>query len=200
MVRVFPSAMVVLRFVTQRNRILTGASMKSCCQSPSHAVGLLTVHHIHPNTNIIFVIVVAARSAVAVLICLPSGIKFATFCSSGRSPAWHPVFPRSPLSERTMPERLPATATLPPPLRTPTPLPQLVLMLHFRDQAFRSVGRSNLTDSCPVFTPSKDANDGRVAFSGAPCSPGGEDGPSIVTLIEVCRSFLALDLRSAMSP
>jgi hypothetical protein len=40
-------------------------------------------------------------------------------------------------------------------------------MLHFRafNDASRSVGRSNLADSCPVFTPSKDVNDGRVAFS-----------------------------------
>ena len=41
---------------------------------------------------------------------------------------------------------------------------------------------------------------GGLRFPTVPCSPGGEDGPSIVTLIEVCRSFLALDLRSLMSP
>jgi hypothetical protein len=35
---------------------------------------------------------------------------------------------------------------------------------------------------------------GELRFPTVPCSPGGEDGPSIVTLIEVCRSFLALDL------
>ena len=34
--------------------------------------------------------------------------------------------------------------------------------------ASRSVGRSNSAGSCPVFTPSKDANDGRVAFSDGP--------------------------------
>jgi hypothetical protein len=43
--------------------------------------------------------------------------------SSNRSPAWHPAFPRSPLSQkRTMPERPPTTATLPPPLRSVTSL------------------------------------------------------------------------------
>jgi hypothetical protein len=66
-----------------------------------------------------------------------------------------------------MPERPPTTtttATLPPPLRTSTPLSRHVLVLHFRDQAFRSVGRSNIAGSCPVFTPSKDVNDRRVAF------------------------------------
>ena len=41
---------------------------------------------------------------------------------------------------------------------------------------------------------------GELRFPTVPCSPDGEDGPSIVTLIEVCRSFLALDLRSLMSP
>ena len=64
-----------------------------------------------------------------------------------------------------MPERPPTTATLPPPLRTPTPLSWHVLMLHFRNQAFRLVGRSNIAASGPVFAPSKDANDRRVAFS-----------------------------------
>ena len=41
---------------------------------------------------------------------------------------------------------------------------------------------------------------GGLRFPTVPCSPGGEDGPSIVTLIEVCRSFLALDSKSVMSP
>ena len=37
---------------------------------------------------------------------------------------------------------------------------------------------------------------GELRFPTVPCSPGGEDGPSIVTLIEVCRSFLALDSKA----
>ena len=41
---------------------------------------------------------------------------------------------------------------------------------------------------------------GGLRFPTVPCSPGGEDGPSIVTLIEVCRSFLALDLVSVCRP
>ena len=41
---------------------------------------------------------------------------------------------------------------------------------------------------------------GGLRFPTVPCSPGGEDGPSIVTLIEACRSFLALDLNLRCCP
>jgi hypothetical protein len=42
---------------------------------------------------------------------------------------------------------------------------------------------------------------GELRFPTVPCSPGGgEDGPPIVTLIKVCRSFLVLELKSLMSP
>jgi hypothetical protein len=44
-------------------------------------------------------------------------------------------------------------------------------MLYFRDEASRPVSRSNAAGSCPVFTPSKDVNDGQVAFSKPQSTP-----------------------------
>jgi hypothetical protein len=79
-----------------------------CCRwfLPS-PIATLTVDLISPSpsqsskTNTIFIIVVAARSAVASPNISTIGNKVCYLLhSSDRSPAWHPVFPRSPLSER----------------------------------------------------------------------------------------------------
>ena len=139
-----------------------------------------------------------------VLICLPSGIKFSTFCTPQTGV---PHGTPSSLVAHSQKERTRAAADdgylTPATKSTNSAFAANMLMPHFRDKDLKHLGRwvARTSQILVQFLPRRRMSmTGELRFPTVPCSPDGEDGPSIVTLIEVCRSFLALDLRSLMSP